>query len=92
MSEVELNRRKMHGVLSSKSLLESLEALTINKPSVQKLSTSGKSSLKSLDAMFENNPLVFRINARNHSHVSVPDSLIMNTSGNFYDFLFTIFY
>jgi hypothetical protein len=36
MSETELKRRKLHGVLSSKSLLESLESLTLNKKSIEK--------------------------------------------------------
>lgn len=31
MNDLELKRRKVHGVLSSKSLLESLEKLTLNK-------------------------------------------------------------
>lgn len=83
MKEIEINRRRMHGVLSSKSLLESLEALTINKPAIRKISTSGKSSLKSLDAAAAlENPLIFRVNARNHTYMSIPDSLIMNKTGN----------
>ena len=36
MSDLELKRRKVHGVLSSKSLLESVERLTLNKPPLQK--------------------------------------------------------
>lgn len=36
MSDLELQRRKVHGVLSSKSLLESVERLTLNKPTIQK--------------------------------------------------------
>lgn len=93
MSEVELERRRVHGVLSSKSLLESLEALTINKSMVQQktTSTSGKSSLKSLDAMIDH-PLVFRLNARNHSYLSLPDSLVMSTSGMIIFSDFFIFY
>jgi hypothetical protein len=43
MSDIELKRRKVHGVLSSKSLLEALEKLTLNK-SASEL-TSVKSSL-----------------------------------------------
>ena len=36
MSDLELKRRKVHGVLSSKSLLESVERLTLNKTPLQK--------------------------------------------------------
>ena len=36
MSETELKRRKLHGVLSSKSLLESLDNLVLNKQLIEK--------------------------------------------------------
>jgi hypothetical protein len=45
MSETELKRRRLHGVLSSKSLLESLESLTLNKKSIEK-SKEKSSSIK----------------------------------------------
>ena len=41
MSEVELKRRKVHGVLSSKSLLEAIEKLTLNKQLQPLVSKSG---------------------------------------------------
>ena len=46
MSETELKRRKLHGVLSSKSLLEALERLTLNKNTKPVQKTSAKDKLK----------------------------------------------
>lgn len=79
MSEVELNRRRVHGVLSSKSLLESLNSLVVNKPTNEKTSMTGKSSLRSLEGPNEN-PLVFKVSAAN-SFLTVPESLTLSTSG-----------
>jgi hypothetical protein len=46
MSETELKRRKVHGVLSSKSLLEALDRLTVNKDRINQ-QTNSRSQLKS---------------------------------------------
>ena len=40
MSEMELKRRKVHGVLSSKSLFEALEKLTLNKSATESIKSS----------------------------------------------------
>ena len=50
MSELELKRRKVHGVLSSKSLLEALEKLTVNKPALD--ASVDKSYKKSSNEVF----------------------------------------
>ena len=52
MSEAELKRRKIHGVLSSKSLLEALERLKLNKEQASK-----KSSKPSAKDRFKVRPL-----------------------------------
>ena len=44
MSDLELKRRKVHGVLSSKSLLECLDRLTVNKATIDLTSNSKKSN------------------------------------------------
>ena len=43
MSDIELKRRKLHGGLSSKSLLEALENLTLNKDQIEAFKEKNKS-------------------------------------------------
>jgi hypothetical protein len=43
MSDLELKRRKLHGGLSSKSLLEALEKLTLNKDQIEAYKEKNKS-------------------------------------------------
>ena len=60
MSEVELKRWKVHGVLSSKSLLEAIEKLTLNKQLQALFSKPGlakKASEASLFILFYKVPI-----------------------------------
>jgi hypothetical protein len=57
MSELELKRRKVHGVLSSKSLLEALEKLTLNKSASE--SASFKSSINIKNKYNNNDVILF---------------------------------
>lgn len=43
MSDLELKRRKLHGALSSKSLLEFLEKLTLNRDQIEAFKERNKS-------------------------------------------------
>lgn len=76
MSDVELSRRKVHGVLSSKSLLESLNSLTLNKSNVQ--TQSGKNNHKKHES---NNSIVYKVESKNNPYVSVPNCLKISPSG-----------
>jgi hypothetical protein len=52
MGDTELKRRKVHGVLSSKSLLEALERLTVNKDRINH-PTNSRTQLKSKEVIFK---------------------------------------
>jgi hypothetical protein len=54
MSDEELRKRKFHGILSSKSLLEALETLTLNKNLTvsQQLKANNLNSMKKLKVIF----------------------------------------
>lgn len=80
MSDVELKRRKVHGVLSSKSLLESLERLTLNKTS--EIQQASKSSLVPKKIESEN-AITYAINVRNNQNLNVQSSLSIKSEGNF---------
>lgn len=70
MSELELKRRKVHGVLSSKSLLEALEKLTVNKALDASVDKSYKKSSNE-----KKGPIVFTVKSKNSQHFSVPNNL-----------------
>ncbi len=69
MSEAEFKRRRIHGILSSKSLLETLDRLTLNKP----ISAAGTSSLHNAIAADES--LTFAVHSTNPTLVSVQNQL-----------------
>ena len=46
MTDIELKRRKLHGALSSKSLLEALEKLTLNKEQIEMFKEKTKTTSK----------------------------------------------
>lgn len=76
MSETELKRRKLHGVLSSKSLLESLDNLVLNKQliekSKQKLNSKSKRSASA-------EATTFSIVSKNSGHYfNIPSNLVIN--------------
>ena len=58
MSEMELKRRKVHGVLSSKSLLEALEKLTLNKSATELASIKSSMNIKN---KYNNNDVILLI-------------------------------
>jgi len=74
MNELELNRRKIHGVLSSKSLLEALDNLTLNKVKA----TVSKSTLPQKKLI---NPINYAIDVKNPNHFSVPNNLNLTLDG-----------
>jgi hypothetical protein len=76
MSEVELKRRKVHGVLSSKSLLESLDNLTLNKSAASNQEASRKK-------LTSKNSIVYKISVKNGQHLTVPESLTIDLDRKF---------
>jgi hypothetical protein len=76
MSEVELKRRKVHGVLSSKSLLESLDNLTLNKSAASNQEASRKK-------LTSKNSIVYKISLKNGQHLTVPESLTIDLDRKF---------
>ena len=74
MNELELNRRKIHGVLSSKSLLEALDNLTLNKVKA----TVSKSTLPQKKLI---SPINYTIEVKNPNHFNVPNSLTLTLDG-----------
>ncbi len=68
MSDLELKRRKIHGVLSSKSLLESIERLTVNN-NTKKITLSRSSITKSKDF------IRFNIQSKNSQFMTLPQYL-----------------
>ena len=72
MSEVELKRRKLHGVLSSKSLLESLDNLILNKKQIEKSRFLSKpnakvSKISSAPSLTPNPAIDFTVVSKNSS-------------------------
>lgn len=75
MSDEELNRRKVHGFLSSKSLLESLEKLTLNKKiqSVASKSASNKTKHEEIN---------YSISTKLNQYLHVQENLLIKPEGN----------
>lgn len=84
MSANELERRKLHGVLSSKSLLESLQNLAVSHSNKKSLSGgSNKSSLGKSKSQPEvnNDPIEFSVKTKNALNFHVPNKLTIRKSG-----------
>lgn len=75
MSELELKRRRVHGVLSSKSLLEALDLLTVNKSKINN-STNSKSSLT---GKTKTSNLTFTVAVKNSMFIQTPSSLTIDS-------------
>lgn len=73
MSEEELKRRQVHGVLSSKSLLESLERLTLNKSVLVKNSAKSKKP--------EDFDINYSITNKLSQYLHVQDNLVIKADG-----------
>ena len=84
MSANELERRKLHGVLSSKSLLESLQNLsvnTINKKVISGGSTKSSLSKNKTPADANTEPIEFTVKTKNTLNFQVPNKLTVQRSG-----------
>ena len=73
MSDLELKRRKLHGALSSKSLLEALEKLTLNKEQIEifkeKTKTINKKNFQ------KNNSVSYTVQSKNNAQFHVVNTL-----------------
>lgn len=83
MSEIELKRRKLHGVLSSKSLLESLESLILNKAQIEKSKEKIKSTLKTVSKSapptVSSDAVTFSVVSKNPGfYFNMPSNLVIN--------------
>lgn len=78
MSDEELNRRKVHGFLSSKSLLQSLENLTLNKK-IQ--SSAAKSDSKPHKTKHEE--INYSISTNLNQYLNVQENLLIKSEGDF---------
>ena len=74
MDAVEFNRRRIHGILSSKSLLESLDSLTLNKLAMP-YQTGNKKKVETEKS------IIYKVESKNNSYVSVPNSLKISSIG-----------
>ena len=84
MSANELERRKLHGVLSSKSLLESLQNLNVSNSNKKSMSGgSAKSSLANTKSPPEtdSDPIEFSVKTKNTLNFQVPNKLTIKKSG-----------
>lgn len=74
MSELELKRRKLHGALSSKSLLEALEKLTLNKEQIDAFKEKNK-KLSSKKNTKPSNTINYMIQSKNNVQFQAPSYL-----------------
>ena len=72
MSEAEFKRRRIHGILSSKSLLETLDRLTLNKAA---LAVTNGNSLLHEPLVVSSESLTFGVQSTNATLVSVQSHL-----------------
>ena len=82
MSEFELNRRRVHGILSSKSLLESLNSLTLNKPLPKNESSRATKSslLTKLSDKSNESSLKFKVVCNSKNSLILPENLLISSS------------
>ena len=84
MSEVELKRRKLHGVLSSKSLLESLDTLILNKKQIEDFRNKQKFNkpaiiIKSPSIESSKSGISYSVVSKNPQHYfTLPENLLIN--------------
>ncbi len=78
MSDVELKRRRLHGVLSSKSLLESLDSLVLNRKQIDAFRSKQKTA-KSAANRGDPGGVTFSVVSKNPQHCfTVPDTLAID--------------